>query len=115
MDPSLRRVTRLPLTELWDDSGTRAGRVIRRDLSEDDLRQLLRCGPVQFVEIRMGERPNWLPFDERFSFWKERLQPRLTQWGPEGRIYTDELPVYIASEWEIEGTPAPVVVATLYD
>ena len=42
-------------------------------------------------------------------------QPRLTQWGPENRIYTDEFPVYVASEWEIEGVTAPVVVAILYD
>jgi hypothetical protein len=115
VDPSLRRVTQLPLTELWDDSGTRIGRVIRDDLSEDDVRQLLRRGPVQFVEIRMSERPNWVPLEERFGFWKQRLQPRLTQWGPDGRIYSDELPVYVASEWEIEAIPTPVVVATLFD
>lgn len=111
----MRRVTRLPLTELWDESGTCTGRVIRDDLTEDDIRQLLRLGPVQFVEIRMSERPNWVAFDERFAFWKERLQPRLTQWGPENRIYTDEFPVYVASEWEVEGATAPVVVAILYD
>lgn len=115
MDPSLRRVTRLPLTELWDDSGTRAGRVVRDDLSEDEVRQLLRRSPIQFVEIRMSERPNWVPLEERFRFWKERLQPRLTQWGRDGRIYTDELPVYVASEWELEGTPTPIVVVTLFD
>jgi hypothetical protein len=115
MDPSLRRVTRLPLTELWDESGTCAARVVRDDLTEDDIRQLLRRGPVQFVEIRMSERPNWVPLDERFTFWKERLQPRLTRWGPEQRIYTDEFPVYVASEWEIAGATTPVVVATLHD
>lgn len=115
MDPNLRRVTRLPLTELWDESGTCTGKVIRDDLSEEDMRQLLRLGPVQFVEIGMRERPNWVPFDERFAFWKERLQPRLTQWGPENRIYTDEFPVYVAAEWEVEGVTAPVVVAILYD
>jgi hypothetical protein len=115
VDPSLRRVTRLPLTELWDKAGTRAGRVIRDDLSEDDVRQLLQRGPVQFVEIRMGEHPNWVPLDDRFGFWKQQLQPRLTQWAPDGRIYTDDFPVYVASEWEIEGMSPPVVVATLFD
>lgn len=115
MDPSLRRVTRLPLTELWDQSGTRPARVLRDDLTEDDIRGLLRRGHVQFVEIRMSERPIWIPLDERFGFWKERLQPRLTQWGPEERIYTDEFPVYVASEWAIAGETTPVVVATLRD
>jgi hypothetical protein len=58
VDPNLRRVTQLPLTELWDNTGIRAGRVIRDDLSEGDVQQLLRRGLVQFVEIRMGERPS---------------------------------------------------------
>jgi hypothetical protein len=115
MDPSLRRVTRLPLTELWNESGSVAGRAVRDDLSEEDLRQLLRRGPVQFVEIRMSEPPSWIPLEERFTFWKECLRPILTQPGPEGRIYTDEFPVYVASEWEVEGSAVPVVVATRWD
>jgi hypothetical protein len=115
MDPRLRRVTNLPVTELWNESGTVAGRMVRDDLTEEDLRQLLRQGPVQFVEIRMSERPNWVPLEERFAFWKDRLRPMLTQWGPDGRIYTDEFPVYVASEWELEGTHHPVVVAVRYD
>ncbi len=48
-------------------------------------------------------------------FWKERLKPLLTQWGAEGRIYTDEMPVYLASEWARPGLACPVVVATLHD
>jgi hypothetical protein len=115
IDPALRRVTQLPVTELWDDSGVRPGRIARTDLSEDDIRQLLRRGPVQFVELVMGEVPNWVPPEATFSFWKERLQPRLTQWAPENRIYTDELPAYVASRWEIDDLAAPVVVATLLD
>jgi hypothetical protein len=115
MDSSVRRVTRLPLDELWDQTGTRAASVVRDDLTEQDIQQLLRRGPVQFVEIRMSERPNWIPLDEQFEFWKQRLQPRLTQWGPEERIYTDEFPVYVASEWSIDGEATPVVVATLHD
>jgi hypothetical protein len=114
VDSRLRRVTQLPVTELWDDSGPRTGRVVREDLTEDDIRELLRFGPVQFVEVAMSERPNWVPLDQRFEFWKDQLQPRLTQWGPDGRIYTDEFPVYVASRWEVEGVSAPVVVATLF-
>ena len=68
MDPGLRRVTTLPLRELWDQSGTREARAVRDDLTENDIRQLLRRGPVQFVEIMMSERPNWIPLDERFEF-----------------------------------------------
>jgi hypothetical protein len=115
MDPSLRRVTRLPLNELWNESGPVAARVVRDELTEADVRELLRRGTVQFVEIRMSERPRWVPLQERFTFWKERLQPLLTQWGPDGRIYTDELPVYVASEWEVDDSAVPVVVAIRHD
>ena len=108
-------MTTLPLRELWDQSGTREARAVRDDLTENDIRQLLRRGPVQFVEIMMSERPNWIPLDERFEFWKERLRPRLTQWGSEERIYTDEFPVYTASDWAIAGETMPIVVATLHD
>jgi hypothetical protein len=114
VDPRLRRVTQLPVTELWDDSGVRPGRVVREDLTEDDIRELLRLGPVQFVEVAMSERPTWVPMDQRFEFWKDQLQPRLTQWEPDGRIYTDDFPVYVASQWDVEGVSASVVVATLF-
>jgi hypothetical protein len=115
MDYQLRRVTRLPLTELWNASGPVSGRVRREELTAAEIEDLLRAGPVQFVEIVMSKAPNWVTIDDRFAFWKERLQPLLTQWGPENRIYTDELPVYVASEWAVDGVAVPVVVAVLYD
>ena len=76
---------------------------------------MLRLGPVQFVSMVFGQKPEWVPVKERHTFWKERLKPLLTQWGDEGRIYTDEMPVYVASEWECDGFACPVVVATMYD
>jgi hypothetical protein len=115
MDYELRRVTRLPLTELWNASGPVSGQVRREELTAAEIEDLLRASPVQFVEIVMSKVPNWVPLDDRFAFWKERLQPLLTQWGPENRIYTHELPVYVASEWSVDGVAVPVVVAVLYD
>jgi hypothetical protein len=35
--------------------------------------------------------------------------------GSEERIYTDEFPVYTASEWAIARETTPIVVATLHD
>jgi hypothetical protein len=79
------------------------------------MEHLLRAGPVQFVEIVLGEAPRWLRVEQRFAFWKDRLHPLLAQFGREHRIYTDELPVYVASEWSVEGVDFPVVVAVLHD
>jgi hypothetical protein len=115
VDYWLGRVTRLPPRELWNASGPVSGQVRREDLTAEDIKDLLRAGPVQFVEIVMSEVPNWVPIDDRFEFWKKRLQPLLTQWGPENRIVADELPVYVASEWTVDGIVFPVVVAVLYD
>ena len=115
MDPGLRRVTTLPLRELWDQSGTREARAVRDDLTENDVRQLLRRGPVQFVEIMMSERPNWIPLDERFEFLEGTFATEADAVGSEERIYTDEFPVYTASEWAIAGETTPIVVATLHD
>jgi hypothetical protein len=112
---ALRRVTRLPLTELWNAEGPVFGHVLREDLTAEDIKRLLRAGPVQFVEIVPSEVPHWIPAEERFAFWKDRLEPRLAQFGPENRIYTDDLPVYVASEWAVEGIDLRVVVAVLYD
>jgi hypothetical protein len=115
VDYWLGRVTRLPPSELWNASGPVSAQLRREELTAEDIKDLLRAGPVQFVEIVISEVPNWVPIDDRFEFWKQRLQPLLTQWGPEKRILADELPVYVASEWAVDGIAFPVVVAVLYD
>jgi hypothetical protein len=59
----------MPLTELWDDSGTLIGNRIR-SLDQPGLRALLGTGPVQFVVAHCGLKLKWIPMEQRFDFWK---------------------------------------------
>lgn len=91
-------VTKLPLDELWDESGTLSeGRI--RTLDQNNLAQLLRAKPVQFVVVDIGRKPNWIPIQDRFDFWKTVRPQILDSPGP---IYLEHFPsntAYAASEW----------------
>jgi hypothetical protein len=116
MDPALRVVTSWPVRELWNETGTVQARMLRDELSEADVKQMLRSGPVQFVLAEGGAPLQWVALDDRFDFWKQTVQPRLTQWGPGSGVYNDDFPggFVIASLWEVEGSGLPVVLATVY-
>src|SRR6516162_954957 len=64
-----RIVTKIPLAELWDESGTPAGERIR-NLDQNTLLELVRFGSVQFVVADCGLKLNWIPTEKRFEFWK---------------------------------------------
>ena len=98
MRPDQRIVMRMPLTELWDDSGTLIGNRIR-SLDQPGLRELLGTGPVQFVVAHCGLKLKWIPMEQQFDFWKT---VRLQIADPEKPIYLNQFPnemAYIASEW----------------
>ena len=69
MRPDQRIVTKMPLTELWDDGGTLAGERVR-NLDQADLVDLLRSGPVQFLVADAGLKLRWIPTPQRCEFWK---------------------------------------------
>src|SRR5215471_16158159 len=64
----LRRVTKMPLTEIWDDQGSITGERIRY-LDESTVRELVRSGAVQFVVADPGLKLDWIPIEMRFEFW----------------------------------------------
>jgi hypothetical protein len=55
----------------------------------------------------------WVPAEERFEFWRESVQPLLTQWGPDNRVYAHDF--VIASLWKVQGSPVPHVLITGYN
>jgi hypothetical protein len=98
MRPDQRIVTKIPLTELWDGSGTLTDKRIR-NLDASNLVGLLRAGPVQFVVADCGLKLIWIPTQERFEFWKT-VNSRIAD--PAKPIYREQFPgetAYIASEW----------------
>lgn len=100
-----RRVTQLPLSELWDDQGPLTS-ACRRDLKTAEIRNLLKSGPVQFIVADCGESLRWIPPDECYLFWKSEVQNHVAD---ETSVHLDDLPsgyCYWASEWEpVSGMP----------
>ena len=98
MRPDQRIVTKLPLPELWDETGTLLGERIR-DLDQNVLRELVGAGPLRFVVANCGAKLNWIPKQERFEFWKT-VRPHIAD--PSKPIYLKLFPnetAYIASQW----------------
>ena len=110
MDPKLKVVTQLPLRGLWTDSSP-VEAVRGRALSSEDVRQLLRDGPVQFVVVEVGLKPRWIELEECYRFWMDEVKLHLIHPGTSVRL--EELPEcygYLASEWLGEGITTPIVV-----
>ena len=114
VDPRLRRVVRLPLEELWNEKGAVAA-TRGPYVTAEAVRDLLRAGPVQFVEAALGELLRWVPLGERFDFWKGELRERVVE-TPE-RFHLDDYPggfCYLVSRWNVPSQPYPVLVAEMY-
>jgi hypothetical protein len=106
-----RVVTRLPLNELWDDNGPLIAKR-RRDLTHDDISDLLRAGPVRFVVANIPDPLRWVPSAECFQFWKSEAKARV---GNPAGVYLenhDDGYCYFASEWAEDNGP-PIVLLSL--
>jgi len=93
-----RVVTKIPLTELWDESGTIGGGRIR-DLNENTLLEMIRSGSVRFVVADCGLKLDWISREKHFDFWKT-IRPQVAD--PAERIFLRNFPnetAYVASEW----------------
>jgi hypothetical protein len=109
VEPKLRIVTRLPLQQLWRDDGFSTS-TRGRTLNNEDIRQFLASGPVQFVVADVGVALRWIPASECFSFWKNEAGTHLVSGD---RIVLDDFPggyCYFASHWEGPESEAPIVV-----
>jgi len=98
LKPDQRIVTKLPLTELWDEKGAlHAERV--RHLDQRLIRELMQAGMVQFIVADCGTKLNWVAMSDRFEFWKTVRQQIA---DPSQPIHLKQFPneiAYIASEW----------------
>jgi hypothetical protein len=98
--PDQRIVTKLPLAELWDEKGTLDGGRVH-SLGQNNLAELLRLGPVQFVVADCGANLRWIPMQERFAFWKT-IKPQVADDDPNQPIRLEQFPdetAYTASQW----------------
>jgi hypothetical protein len=101
VDPRLRQVTRLTLSELWNDNGpVQAERV--REVGVGDIRELLRLG-ASGVVANLGDRLRWLRGVELFEWWTDEARPRLVAPGVE-KFRLEDSPgdrCWTASEWRL--------------
>jgi hypothetical protein len=112
MRPQERIITRLPLEQLWDDSGNLAATRVR-DLSRAEIRDLLTLLPVQFVVANVGKNLRWIAIEQRFEVWKRDVQIHLA----DDRDRLEEYPgglAYTASEWRRPGNEVPIVLLEMH-
>jgi hypothetical protein len=107
MDPALRIIRAMPLSQLWDSSGRFLPLQRGRDLSEQDIASLLRSGLTRIVVANCGDPLEWVPLPELYIFWKGEVKPRL--WEPSlERCRLEDFPgeyCYGATEWTGDGGP----------
>jgi hypothetical protein len=109
VDPSDRIIVAMPLTELWNDAGpvpARRGRWLERE----DIRGLLRAGPVRFVVANVGHKLRWAPPSECYAFWKAEVRGHLCAGDA---IRLEDYPghyCYAASEWHLDSGAVAIVL-----
>jgi hypothetical protein len=112
MQSSQRLITELPLHELWNDDGVVQSRKVR-DLSIEDLRELVSRGAVRFVIADVDAKPKWIAESACFDFWKGGVQKHIADSAR--RVHLEDFPngyCYFAEEWE--GAESPIVVLRRY-
>lgn len=109
-------VRKIPVETLVDErDGNPLNRL--RDLSSEDIRELLRQGPVRFVIANVGRPLRWIPAAETFSFWKNEASAQIADASAgSGKILNKDKAfrdfVYVPSEWQ--SSSGPVVLLEMY-
>ncbi len=110
MDSQHGIVTSMPLSELWNSSGTLdAFRVA--SAGETDIAQLLRGGS-SFVVAEVGQPLRWISEGEQFAFWKSEVRCRLV--APDANSFClDDYPsqyCYVAAVWQCAPSATVIVL-----
>jgi hypothetical protein len=114
MEPSKRAVIEIPMKEIWDQEGViEATR--DRYLSADDLKNMLKKFPVEFVIANAGDRLKSIPVYKCYEFWKSEVKSHLVS-CPDEPFRLEDFPgeyAYLASEWSGE-IQTPIVLLEKY-
>src|SRR6476469_2963396 len=101
MDPPLRIVNRIPLTELWELTGPLPA-VRGASLTAEDIQALIGRGPLRMVVADIGSTLRWIGVKDIFAFWKDEIRPHLAD--PRRPLALDEFPggyAFLASAWTL--------------
>ena len=72
---------------------------------------MLTLATIQFVVANVGEPLRWISIDNRFTFWKDEVKPRVAPADAE-RFFLEDFPgeyCYVATEWT-RSVAGPTVV-----
>jgi len=114
MDPKPRVVIRLPLEEVWQEDGFPISMEKLRPLQTQDVANLLRVGPVNFIVADVGMPLRWIDPSDCYRFWNAEMKAHLA--APDQKCTLDEFPggyFYFASEWRKKEN-FPIVVVERY-
>jgi hypothetical protein len=95
-----KTISYMPVEEIW--KGQKLVSTVKlRDVGSTDIADLLRSGSVRFVVADVGKPFEWIPKNEKFSFWKTEVKTHLAE--PESEPFLEDFPdeyFYSASEWK---------------
>tara|TARA_B110000967_G_scaffold209020_1_gene263347 strand:- start:2989 stop:3288 length:300 start_codon:yes stop_codon:yes gene_type:complete len=84
---------------LWNDEGVvQANR--GKYLTRDELTEMLKRNPVEFVIANVGYNLKWIPIEKCYENWKSKIKTHVVQ--DLNKIELDKFPnafAYVASEW----------------
>jgi hypothetical protein len=113
MDNNKKIVTQFPMTNLWTDNRNLFAKR-EKYLTANDIQEILKKFPVEFVVANIGENLKWISCDKSFDFWKTELKLHLAVDANHINLdnYLDNY-AYVASEWtgEIE---IPIILLEKY-
>jgi len=84
---------RLPLEELWNETGNLNAQRVVTGLNAADVTEMIKAGAT-FVVADVGLPPRWIDPAHRFEFWKTEVKPRLAE--SDEPVFLDRFPAGIA-------------------
>ena len=100
----------MPCVQIFSPDGVVSPATRGRWLYVEDIKQLLRDGPIQFVVANLNDPFRWIPVSDRFNFWKSEVQQHVVD--TDEPVYLGDFPgeyLYHASLWEAVGQ-TPIVL-----
>jgi len=112
VNPSLRVVMQIPMSELWDSEGNLTAARQRR-LGGSAVGALLRLGLVRFVVAECGDPLRWIPPSHCYDFWTTELKLRIVETETFDQADFPGAYCYVASEWADDHS-SPLVLLEMY-
>lgn len=105
-----RTVNKIPLDEIWKDENIIQAKR-EKYLTRDELTEMLKKHPVEFVIANVGDNLKWLPVDNCYDVWKSKIKAHVVQ--DLDRIELEKFPnklAYVASKWSGETQTTIVLI-----